>query len=160
MSEYRPCAGIVLFNDTGKVLMCARSDMKGMHWQFPQGGIEPNESIEEAAQRELFEETSVKSAKVLMVLDVPTAYQYPKSVLKKLSEAKQSYIGQNVYWSLMYFYGDDSEINLDVENPEFKAYEWVDIQHAFKRVVVFKRPASRRACKVFGAYIEAYLHRD
>ena len=160
MPGYRKCAGIVVFNDEGKVLMCARADMEGLKWQFPQGGIEENETVQEAAARELFEETSIKSATVLMSNEDPIAYNFPHKVYKAFSRKGQNYVGQKMYWTLVHFYGDDSEINFDMPNPEFKAYEWVDVSRAAKRSVSFKRSAYRKACKIFVPYIEAYLNRD
>ena len=54
---YRPNVGIVLFNNAGQVLWARRSRHDG--WQFPQGGIEHGETIEQAAVREVKEETGV-----------------------------------------------------------------------------------------------------
>jgi len=160
MPNYRNCAGIVVFNDEGKVLMCARADMGGLNWQFPQGGINFKESITEAALRELTEETSIKSATVLLACEDPIYYVYPRRIHKALSKVGRGYVGQKMFWVLTHFYGDDSEINFDMPNPEFKAYEWVDITRAYKRIVSFKRSPYRFACKLFEPYIEAYLNRD
>ena len=160
MPNYRNCAGIVVFNNEGKVLMCARADMEGIKWQFPQGGIEYTESIQDAAARELYEETSIKSATILMALEDPIAYNYPHKIHKALSRVGRGYVGQKMYWVLVHFYGDDSEINFDMPNPEFKAYEWVDVTRAFRRSVPFKRSPYRKACKTFEPYITAYLNRD
>ena len=51
---YRPNVGIVICNRQGEVLWARRY---GQHsWQFPQGGINPGETPEQAMYRELFEE--------------------------------------------------------------------------------------------------------
>ena len=53
---YRPNVGIVICNRQGQVMWARRF---GQHsWQFPQGGINPGESEEQAMYRELFEEVS------------------------------------------------------------------------------------------------------
>jgi len=53
---YRPNVGIVICNRQGQVMWARRF---GQHsWQFPQGGINPGESAEQAMYRELFEEVS------------------------------------------------------------------------------------------------------
>jgi len=46
---YRPNVGIVLFNNLGQVLWARRTRHDG--WQFPQGGVEQGETIEQAAYR-------------------------------------------------------------------------------------------------------------
>ena len=160
MQNYRNCAGVILFNDSGKVLMCARADQKGFQWQFPQGGIENEESVQDAAARELFEETSLKSVKFLLALSSPISYVYPRIIHKAMAKEGRNYVGQRMYWTLAYFYGNDDEIKFDQPNPEFKAYEWVDVLRAYKRLVFFKRSAYRFGCKTFEPYIQAYLNRD
>ena len=78
---YRPNVGIVLCNSSIEVLWARRSQHDG--WQFPQGGVEPNESVTEAVYRELFEEIGLSPHQVRMIgstrnwlrYDVPTSYQ-------------------------------------------------------------------------------------
>ena len=62
---YRPNVGIVLFNSTGQVLWARRSRHDG--WQFPQGGIEQGETVEQAAYRELYEEVGLRPQNVELV---------------------------------------------------------------------------------------------
>ena len=62
--------GIVLLNDKNKILVGKRIDnQKNSRWQMPQGGIDKNEEFIQAAKRELEEETSVKSVKVIKQLE-------------------------------------------------------------------------------------------
>ena len=68
MSElgYRPCVGVMLVNGDGKVFVGRRIDNKeGDWWQMPQGGAIKNEKLEDAAYRELYEETGVKKARII-----------------------------------------------------------------------------------------------
>lgn len=159
MSTYRNCVGIVLFNDLGKVLLCARIDKKGYQWQFPQGGIEKGEDPKEAALRELFEETSVRSAQIIMNLENPISYTFPKQIREKLAAKGKMHIGQNMHWFLLHFTGTDDEINLQTQIPEFKAYEWEDIKSAPKHIIFFKKGVYYKVCRIFAPYIEAYIHR-
>ena len=49
---YRLNVGLIIADKQGKVLLCKRKGMNS--WQFPQGGIDLNESSLKAAKRELF----------------------------------------------------------------------------------------------------------
>ena len=52
-----PHAVVLLFNEKGEVLLEIRSD--DGYYDFPGGGIDLKETAEEAAKRELFEETGL-----------------------------------------------------------------------------------------------------
>jgi putative (di)nucleoside polyphosphate hydrolase len=53
---YRPCVGIMLFNQDGEVFVGKRIDQTVEGWQMPQGGIDKGETPREAVLRELQEE--------------------------------------------------------------------------------------------------------
>ena len=55
---YRPNVGIVICNRKGQVLWAKRYGQNS--WQFPQGGINDNESAEQAMYRELYEEVGYR----------------------------------------------------------------------------------------------------
>ena len=155
IENYRKNVGIVVFNKELKVLMCARADSKDFNWQFPQGGINQNEDIIDAAKRELQEETGITSVELVARIPKALRYDFPDYVLAKFK--KNKYIGQDQYWVLFYFNGDDSEIDFTT-NPneiEFKAYEWVDISEAPKRIVEFKKNVYTKVVKAFKPYIRA-----
>lgn len=160
MGVYRECAGVVLFEGTGKVLLCARNDQKGDEWQFVQGGVEEGEKPEDAALRELYEETSVRSGKIILSLSEPICYDFPLDVVQKFALRGSPYIGQRVHWFLVFFGGDENEINLQTKEPEFKAYRWADISEAPKNIVDFKRKSYEKVCDFFAPYIDAYVHRS
>ena len=54
---YRANVGIIIANDQGRVLWARRIGQEA--WQFPQGGVNSNESTKEALFRELREETGL-----------------------------------------------------------------------------------------------------
>jgi 8-oxo-dGTP pyrophosphatase MutT (NUDIX family) len=62
----RPAAGTVLVDDSQRVLLLWRhrftTDTWG--WELPAGGVDPGESLEEAAQRELVEEAGWRAGRV------------------------------------------------------------------------------------------------
>lgn len=150
---YRKCAGAVLFNNSGKVLICARNDLTHDDWQFPQGGIEEGETPEAAAKRELFEETSIVSARFVTSLAEGIRYMFPKFILEKRIKRGINNPGQEMYWSLFQFTGADSEINLQTAEPEFRKYEWVTLDEAVKRAVDFKKEAYEKMASAFKPFI-------
>ena len=62
---YRPCAGVMLLNPAGLVFAGQRLDSPSPAWQMPQGGIDPGEEPLQAALRELYEETNVRSVELI-----------------------------------------------------------------------------------------------
>ena len=59
---FRLNVGIILSNDSGKVFWAKRIGQDA--WQFPQGGIDREESVENAMYRELREETGLEAQHV------------------------------------------------------------------------------------------------
>ena len=101
LGKYRKCVGIVVCNKDKKDLLCERNDIPNQ-WQFPQGGVEKEESVLEAAYRELREETSVVSVEKLAILDGPYRYDFPPAV-----GAKFGNVGQEISWVFFDFDGKD-----------------------------------------------------
>ncbi|MCR2821275.1 NUDIX domain-containing protein [Lederbergia panacisoli] len=65
----RACALII---ENQNILLVEFSDEKGVHYNLPAGGVEPNESIIEAVQREAMEEATVE----VEVGPLAFAYEY------------------------------------------------------------------------------------
>src|SRR3546814_7349198 len=73
---YRPCAGVMLANRDGRVFVGQRLDTTSEAWQMPQGGIDAGEDAEEAAIRELGEETGVHGGLVDIIARSREEYFY------------------------------------------------------------------------------------
>ncbi len=61
----RPVARVLLFDELGRLLLLYDSDpVRGGYWYPPGGRIEAGESPEEAARRELIEETGLEAVEL------------------------------------------------------------------------------------------------
>ena len=128
--------GIILLNSDNKVFVGKRIDNPVNFWQLPQGGVDKNEDLLYAANRELKEETSIESVKLIKEIDDWLTYELPKNLLGKIWKGK--YKGQKQKWFIMRFIGNEKEINVKTKNPEFKDWKWVDINQLLDVVVRFK----------------------
>tara|TARA_B100001179_G_scaffold215664_1_gene186042 strand:+ start:230 stop:706 length:477 start_codon:yes stop_codon:yes gene_type:complete len=115
--------GIALINHENNVFVGKRIDNPANSWQMPQGGVDKNEDLLQAAKRELEEETSIKTVKIIKELNEWQAYDLPKNLLGKLWDGK--YRGQKQKWFIMKFLGKNNEINIKTERPEFLDWKWI-----------------------------------
>lgn len=152
---YRRNAGIVVFNRQRRVLLCKRNDVADS-WQFPQGGIEKGETVAQAALRELKEETSLTNVVLVKSLDVPARYTFPPQIIELMQRRGYHNIGQDIYWSLVFFGGEDTEINLQTAEPEFSEYRWGTLDEACRLIIPFKKTAYEASRAAFANLIQSY----
>ena len=69
--------GIVLLNSKNKIFVAKRIDNPKNFWQMPQGGVDKNETLYTAALRELKEETSIVSVKLIKEIQDKFSYVLP-----------------------------------------------------------------------------------
>ena len=86
INSYRIGVGIILLNKEKKVFVGKRIDIKSDAWQMPQGGVIKNEKLEDAAYRELYEETGVKKARIIFKSKKWFQYNIPLALKKKTME--------------------------------------------------------------------------
>ena len=132
----RSGVGIVVLNKENKVFLAKRIDNPKNFWQMPQGGIDKGEDNLKAALRELKEETSIKSVKLIKEIDGFTTYYLPENLLGIIWKGK--YKGQKQKWFLMKYLGEDNEINIKTKKPEFLEWKWIDLNQITELVVDFK----------------------
>ncbi|MGB0719692.1 MAG: RNA pyrophosphohydrolase [Bdellovibrionales bacterium] len=144
---YRPCVGIALFNDEGKVFVGERIDNPGAY-QMPQGGIDEGEDLKTAALRELEEEIGTAKAEILRVAETPIRYDLPEHMRNRLWNG--IFMGQEQIWVAARFTGHPRDIILDAHaKPEFQAYQWVDLARTVDLIVPFKRDVYRQVVELF-----------
>ena len=74
-------------------------------------------------KRELYEETSIKSIKVIKEIDGYFEYTLPKELVGIIWKGK--YRGQKQKWFITKFFGNEDEINLKTKHPEFIEWKWI-----------------------------------
>ena len=132
----RSGVGIVVLNKNNQVFVARRIDNNKNFWQMPQGGVDKNENYLAAAYRELEEETSIKNVDLVGELDGLISYELPKHLLGVIWKGK--YRGQEQKWFVVRFLGNDSEININTDHPEFCEWKWVELENITDLVVDFK----------------------
>jgi putative (di)nucleoside polyphosphate hydrolase len=148
LDGYRANVGIILSNREGRLLWARRI---GEHaWQFPQGGIQENESPEQAMYRELREEIGLQECHVTLIGRTRDwlRYQLPRNLIRQYS--KPVCIGQKQVWFMLSLRGDDSHVCLDsTDNPEFDTWRWVTYWSPLQEIVSFKRKVYEQALREF-----------
>ena len=150
--KYRRGVGVMLLNAYNKVFAGARIDNTDDAWQMPQGGIDEGEEPWATALRELEEETGIAPHLVERLADCPERLRYdlPQELRAHLWGGK--WIGQDQDWFLARFIGQDSDIDIATEHPEFREWRWVEPERLPELIVPFKRDLYRRLVAEFRPY--------
>ena len=133
----RQGVGVIVLNQNNEVFVAKRKDNPIDKWQMPQGGININETPFNAMKRELEEETSITTIKVLKEIDNWLEYELPPNLLGKIWKGK--YRGQKQKWFIVKFFGNDGEINLNTKHPEFIEWKWINYKSLTDVIVDFKK---------------------
>ena len=152
---YRPNVGIIIANSQGQVLWARRVGQDA--WQFPQGGIDSKESIEDALFRELKEETGLDPKNVEIVGSTRgwLRYKLPKRMLRQNTS---SFIGQKQRWYLLKMLAEDEAVSFThSDTPEFDHWRWVSYWYPLGQVVSFKQEVYRKAMKELAPHISRCL---
>lgn len=158
---YRPCVGVVLVNREGLVFLGQRKDgpehVDAHHsWQMPQGGIDEGEAPQEAALRELYEETNVSSVEPIGEAADWFAYDLPEPVAREAWKGR--YRGQTQKWIALRFLGTDDEIDVarpggGKHRPEFVNWRWERLERTPALIIPFKRAVYERVAGEFASMV-------
>ena len=132
----RTGVGIVVLNKKNQVFLAKRIDNPKNFWQMPQGGVDKGEDFYAAAVRELEEETSIKTVKLIKEIDGLTTYLLPDHLVGIIWKGK--YKGQKQKWFVVRFEGEEDEININTKHPEFLDWKWVNVENLTDEIVKFK----------------------
>ncbi|HHQ13737.1 MAG TPA: RNA pyrophosphohydrolase [Chromatiales bacterium] len=146
---FRANVGIILSDGNGALLLGGRIRQRG--WQFPQGGIQVDETPEQAMYRELHEEIGLRpeDVEVLACTRDWLRYRLPERYVRRNSHPVC--IGQKQRWFLLRLVGDQAQVRLDQsELPEFDRWRWVQFWEPVREVIWFKREVYTKALEELG----------
>lgn len=151
---YRPCVGVMVINRDGLIWSGRRLDNPDEAWQMPQGGIDKGEVPQDAALRELEEETSIPAGKVKILAEMEewVPYDLPHDLVPKLWKGR--YRGQTQKWFAMRFDGSDDLIDIETGIPEFSHWAWMSHSDLIKKIVPFKQHIYEQVFSEFGSFLE------
>ena len=132
----RSGVGIIVLNNENKLFVAKRIDNPKNYWQMPQGGINKGEDFYTAALRELKEETSIISVKLVKEIEGTFTYILPNHLIGIIWKGR--FKGQKQKWFVMRFIGNETEINIKTKHPEFLDWKWIDLKDLTKIAVPFK----------------------
>lgn len=113
-------AGGIVFNELNQVLLTKSGSLRDasvLHWKFPKGHIEEGETSEQAALREVEEETGVKAKILVKIGDSKYTFRYKKTQIFKIV----------VMFLMEYLRGE-----LTPQPGEIDEVEWFDTAEALK----------------------------
>ncbi|MEP2028493.1 MAG: RNA pyrophosphohydrolase [Paracoccaceae bacterium] len=150
---FRPCVGVMLRNAEGNVFVGQRRDRDTDAWQMPQGGVDKGEQPQDAALRELWEETGITSDLVTIEAESEgwLPYDLPHDLVPRIWKGR--YRGQEQKWFLMRFHGKDAQVDIATEHPEFSAWQWLAPAALVANIVPFKRDVYAQVLKEFAPYL-------
>ncbi|PCJ28209.1 MAG: RNA pyrophosphohydrolase [SAR86 cluster bacterium] len=154
---FRSNVGIVICNQLGQLLWAKRIGQEA--WQFPQGGINPKESSEEALFRELDEEVGLREGdvKILHQTSDWLHYRLPENFIRYNQDPLC--IGQKQKWFLLSLESEDSKVELSkTDKPEFDDWRWVNYWYPVEQVIEFKRDVYRKALEQLEVPLSNYLN--
>jgi putative (di)nucleoside polyphosphate hydrolase len=136
--------GIIVANNNNRLLWARRIRQNG--WQFPQGGLQDNETPEQALFRELYEELGLLEAdvKILSCTRDWLYYRLPDNLIRR--NALPLCIGQKQKWYMLRLVTDETHVQLDhTDSPEFDSWRWVTYWYPLRQAIFFKRAVYRSA---------------
>ena len=134
-------AGAVVFTTGpgGTRYLLLNSKYKTTYWDFPKGNIEKGESEEDAARREILEETSIQKTTFVPNFKERISYFYRRE-------------GQTIYKEVVFFLAE--AITLDVKiSEEHAGYEWVTFEEGIKRLSQNSRDVLEKANRILTRHL-------
>ena len=150
--RYRRGVDMMIINKKKEIFLGQRFDKDKSAWQMPQGGIDKGEKELAALKREMLEETGIrKDYKILIKSNKYFYYKLPKYLQKRLWKGR--FVGQKQKWFLLEYFGEDKDIHIQTEKPEFKNWNWASKEKMLKLIVPFKRKLYKEIVNEFKEFL-------
>ncbi len=154
----RPNVVIVLLNRQNQVMICQRNpkdfrvDLIGEafafdhenYWQFPQGGIDQNENLIDAAARELMEETGITAVEYLYTSPHQNIYFWNDSGRKFWVNKHFLYKGQKQNVVYFKFLGNEADIDFP-DKRELLTHRFIPANMIEKELAAERKNLARLA---------------
>lgn len=129
--EYENSCGAIVFNENTEKILLVK--MHNGNWGFPKGHIENNETKEETAIREVYEETNV-NIKIIPNFEREIKYIPNEKTIKKVT----------------IFAGITQDEDVKIDTFEIEAFQWCTYEEALKLVTYkLQKDVLEKARKVF-----------
>jgi len=152
---FRANVGIILCHADGRLFWARRVGGRA-GWQFPQGGMQPGETPEQALYRELAEEVGLGAEQVQLLAVSRDWLSYRLPPRYQRHDSQPMCIGQKQRWFLLRSKDDQPQVRFDASpTPEFDDWRWVDYWHPLDEVIFFKRRVYRDALTEFAPALGA-----
>ncbi len=145
---YRPnVAAIILsskYPQKCEFFLAHRNDIKNI-WQFPQGGIDANETPREALYRELEEEIGCADIEIISEYPSWITYDFPKVNATR----KYPFDGQKQKYFLVRLKDDEAIDLYSHATPEFEEYKFVAYDELMNMASYLKRQVYKKVIDYF-----------
>lgn len=123
-------AGAIIFRIVGNEPHYLLLHYPSGHWEFAKGHIEDGENPEEAAKREIKEETGIKDSKLM-----PEFKEYTKYFFRKNYglEGKAKKTAPWVFKLVIFYLAETKTENVKISH-EHKGFAWMPYHQAFKKL--------------------------
>ncbi len=150
---FRRNVGMIILNDDNQVFWAKRVRQKA--WQFPQGGVDKDESATQAMYRELKEETGLLPEHVELIASTKNWLTYRLPIKFQRKNDFPRCVGQKQKWFLLRLRVKDDLIDFNSsKKAEFEDFKWVNYWYPIKNVIYFKKSVYKRALKRLAKYLK------
>lgn len=150
---YRPNVAMIIVSNEypqkKEIFIAQRNDLTDI-WQFPQGGIDEGEEVQEALFREMKEEIGTNKAKIIAEYPEWISYDFPDKIARKM----KPYTGQIQRYFLVKL-KKSAVLNIDTKHPEFMDFKFVSVEDVLDLTAHFKKPVYETVINYFKK--ESYL---